>query len=40
MLTQAFAADLAERIKIPALRAEVERELGLRLSGTAAEAAR
>jgi Fe-S cluster assembly protein SufD len=40
MLTQAFAADIAERIKIPALRAEVERELGLRLSGAAAEAAR
>ncbi len=39
MLTQAFAADLAERIRIPALRAEVERELGERLSG-AAEAAR
>lgn len=33
MLTQAFAADLAERIRIPELRAEVERELGQRLSG-------
>ena len=40
MLTQAFAADLAERIRIPALRAEVERELGERLSGAAGEAAR
>jgi Fe-S cluster assembly protein SufD len=35
LLTQAFAADLAERIRIPALRAEVERELGERLSGGA-----
>jgi Fe-S cluster assembly protein SufD len=40
MLTQAFAADLAERIKIPGLRAEVERELGARLSAAGAEAAR
>jgi Fe-S cluster assembly protein SufD len=40
MLTQAFAADLAERIRIPALRAEVERELGRRLSGAGAETGR
>ena len=40
MLTQAFAADVAERIRIPALRAEVERELGERLAGAAGEAAR
>lgn len=40
MLTQAFAADIAERIRIPSLRAEVERELDERLSGAAAEASR
>ncbi len=40
ILTQAFAADIAERIKIPSLRAEVERELGERLSGSAIEGAR
>jgi Fe-S cluster assembly protein SufD len=39
LLTRAFAADVAERIKIPSVRAEVERELGQRL-GSTAEAAR
>ena len=33
LLTWAFAADVAERIRVPAVRAEVERELGLRLAG-------
>ena len=33
LLTWAFAADVAERIRVPSVRAEVERELGLRLTG-------
>ena len=33
LLTYAFAADLAGRIRIPAIRAEVEKILGLRLAG-------
>jgi Fe-S cluster assembly protein SufD len=37
ILTWAFAADVAERIRIPGVRAEVERELGLVLSGSPAE---
>ena len=38
ILTRAFASDVAERIRIPFVRAEVERELGERLSGAAAGA--
>ena len=37
ILTWAFAADVAERIRIPRVRAEVERELGLVLSGSPTE---
>ncbi|HEY1435270.1 MAG TPA: Fe-S cluster assembly protein SufD [Thermoanaerobaculia bacterium] len=33
LLTWAFAADVAERIAVPSVRAEVERELGLLLAG-------
>jgi Fe-S cluster assembly protein SufD len=33
LLTWAFAADVAERIRVPSVRTEVERELGLRLTG-------
>ena len=33
LLTWAFAADVAERIRVPSVRAEVERELGLLLAG-------
>ncbi len=33
LLTWAFAADVAERIRIPSVRAEVERALGQRLPG-------
>ncbi|HYX21320.1 MAG TPA: Fe-S cluster assembly protein SufD [Thermoanaerobaculia bacterium] len=39
LLTWAFAADVAERIPIPSVRAEVERELGRRLSRPGEEAA-
>ncbi len=35
LLVWAFAAEVAERIRIPSVRAAVERELGLRLSGGA-----
>jgi Fe-S cluster assembly protein SufD len=34
LLTWAFAADVAERIRVPSIRTEVERELGQRLSGS------
>jgi len=37
LLTWAFAADVAERIRIPSVRAEVERELGQRLAGAPLE---
>jgi Fe-S cluster assembly protein SufD len=40
LLTRAFASEVAERIRIPSVRAEVERELGERLSGAAAGASR
>ena len=40
LLTRAFASDVADRIRIPSLRGEVERELGERLSGAAAGASR
>ncbi|HTR03352.1 MAG TPA: Fe-S cluster assembly protein SufD [Thermoanaerobaculia bacterium] len=33
LLTWAFAADVAERLRVPAIRTEIERELGLRLAG-------
>lgn len=33
LLTWAFAADVAEKIRVPAVRRRVERELGLRLPG-------
>jgi Fe-S cluster assembly protein SufD len=36
LLTWAFAADVAERIRVPSVRADVERELGLRLTGAPA----
>jgi Fe-S cluster assembly protein SufD len=36
LLTWAFAADVAERIRVAPVRAEVERELGLRLAGSPA----
>ncbi len=36
LLTWAFAADVAERIRIPSVRAEVERDLGLVLAGSPA----
>lgn len=36
LLTWAFAADVAERLPVPSVRAEVERELGLRLTGAPA----
>ncbi len=39
LLTWAFAADVAERIPIPSVRADVERELGRRLSRPGEEAA-
>jgi Fe-S cluster assembly protein SufD len=39
LLTWAFAADVAERIPIPSVRVEVERELGRRLSRPGEEAA-
>jgi Fe-S cluster assembly protein SufD len=39
LLTWAFAADVAERIPAAAVRSEVERELGVRLSGAAGAAA-
>ncbi len=40
LLTWAFAADVAEKIRVPAVRRRVERELGLRLpGGEAGEAA-
>jgi Fe-S cluster assembly protein SufD len=37
MLTYAFAADVAGRIKIPAIRSQVEKLLGLRFSQTGSE---
>ena len=39
LLTWAFAADVAERIPVPSVRADVERELGRRLSRPGEEAA-
>ena len=39
LLTWAFAADVAERIPVPSVRADVERELGRRLSRPDEEAA-
>ena len=33
LLTWAFAADVAEKIRVPSIRRRVERELGLRLPG-------
>jgi Fe-S cluster assembly protein SufD len=39
LLTWAFAADVAERIPVPSVREEVERELGRRLSRPGEEAA-
>ena len=40
LLTRAFASDVADRIRIPSVRAEVEQEFGERLSGAAAGASR
>ncbi len=40
LLTWAFAADVAERIRVPSVRAEVERELGQRLAGASTGGAR
>jgi Fe-S cluster assembly protein SufD len=37
LLTWAFAADVADRVRIPALRAEIARVLGVRLGGAARE---
>ncbi len=39
LLTWAFAADVAERIRIPRVRRRVERELGMRLAAPGAEEA-
>ena len=39
ILTWAFAADVAGRVRIPALRAEIENVLGVRLAGAASEEA-
>jgi Fe-S cluster assembly protein SufD len=36
LLTWAFAADIAERIRVPSVRSEVERALGQKLPGTTA----
>jgi len=40
LLTRAFASEVVERIRVPFVRTEVERELGERLSGAGAEASR
>jgi len=38
LLTRAFAADVAERIRVPEVRAEIDREIAERLSGAAGAA--
>jgi len=40
LVPRALRMEVAERIRIPSVRGEVERELALRLSGTAGEASR